>query len=129
MELRLRAARTTKDIDLSLPLEKGQALGAGVLNQLQRNAALDLGDFFTFTLPQQFFHLRCIGSHGWISVIFSGETDRYSISLQRTFQRLRESITRTFRAAIERQRQSLPPIRPAQAAPVETCVRTRRQLA
>ncbi len=47
MELRLRSARTTKDIDLSLPGEA--ALKGGVLERLQERAATDLADFFTFS--------------------------------------------------------------------------------
>lgn len=52
MELRLRTARTTKDIDLSLPGEEGGK--AGVLERLQDRAATDMGDYFTFAvgLPQ-----------------------------------------------------------------------------
>ena len=52
MELRLRSARTTKDIDLSLPVGSSDALKANVLSQLQRRAAVDLGDFFVFTVGQ-----------------------------------------------------------------------------
>ncbi|MEX1118454.1 MAG: nucleotidyl transferase AbiEii/AbiGii toxin family protein [Terrimicrobiaceae bacterium] len=52
MELRLRSARTTKDIDLSLPGEVGR--GTGVLERLQDRAAMNMGDYFTFAvgLPQ-----------------------------------------------------------------------------
>jgi hypothetical protein len=52
MELRLRSARTTKDIDLSLPVGSSDALKANVLSQLQSSAAIDLGDFFVFTVGQ-----------------------------------------------------------------------------
>lgn len=52
MELRLRSARTTKDIDLSLPVGSSDALKANVLSQLQSRAAIDLGDFFVFTVGQ-----------------------------------------------------------------------------
>jgi hypothetical protein len=52
MELRLRSARTTKDIDLSLPVGSSDALKANVLSQLQSRAAIDLGDFFVFTIGQ-----------------------------------------------------------------------------
>jgi hypothetical protein len=52
MELRLRSARTTKDIDLSLPGEVGGK--GGVLERLQDRAATDMSDYFTFVvgLPQ-----------------------------------------------------------------------------
>jgi hypothetical protein len=52
MELRLRSARTTKDIDLSLPGEVGRK--GDVLERLQDRATTDLGDYFTFAvgLPQ-----------------------------------------------------------------------------
>jgi hypothetical protein len=52
MELRLRSARTTKDIDLSLPGEVGRK--GDVLERLQDSATTDLGDYFTFAvgLPQ-----------------------------------------------------------------------------
>jgi Nucleotidyl transferase AbiEii toxin, Type IV TA system len=52
MELRLRSARTTKDIDLSLPVGSSDALKANVLSQLQSRAAIDLGDFFVFIVGQ-----------------------------------------------------------------------------
>jgi hypothetical protein len=52
MELRLRSARTTKDIDLSLPVGSSDALKANVLSHLQSRAAIDLGDFFVFTVGQ-----------------------------------------------------------------------------
>ena len=52
MELRLRSARTTKDIDLSLPGEVGRK--GDILERLQDRAATDMGDYFTFAvgLPQ-----------------------------------------------------------------------------
>jgi len=52
MELRLRSARTTKDIDLSLPGEVEEK--GDVLERLQDRAATDMGDYFTFAigLPQ-----------------------------------------------------------------------------
>jgi hypothetical protein len=52
MELRLRSARTTKDIDLSLPGEVERR--GDVLERLQDRAATDMGDYFTFAigLPQ-----------------------------------------------------------------------------
>ena len=52
MELRLRSARTTKDIDLSLPGEVGRR--GDVLERLQDRAATNMGDYFSFAvgLPQ-----------------------------------------------------------------------------
>ena len=52
MELRLRSARSTKDIDLSFPGEVERR--GDVLERLQDRAATDMGDFFTFAigLPQ-----------------------------------------------------------------------------
>jgi Nucleotidyl transferase AbiEii toxin, Type IV TA system len=52
MELRSRSARATKDIDLSLPVGTANTLKANVLSQLQSRAAIDLGDFFVFTVGQ-----------------------------------------------------------------------------
>lgn len=48
MELRLRSARTTKDIDLSLPREVERK--GDVLELLQDRAATDMGDYFTFVI-------------------------------------------------------------------------------
>ncbi|MDX2081388.1 MAG: nucleotidyl transferase AbiEii/AbiGii toxin family protein [Terrimicrobiaceae bacterium] len=50
MELRLRSARTTKDIDLSLPGDRATDFGGNVLDRLQESAQTDLGDFFAFTI-------------------------------------------------------------------------------
>lgn len=47
MELRLRSARTTRDIDLSLPGEVERK--GDVLERLQDRASMDMGDYFTFT--------------------------------------------------------------------------------
>jgi hypothetical protein len=48
MELRLKTARATKDIDLAIP---GEALKKKeILEQLQNRAAKDLGDCFVFTV-------------------------------------------------------------------------------
>lgn len=54
MELRLRSARATKDIDLSVSGESEAELKGGLLERLQDRAASDMGDFFTFAigLPQ-----------------------------------------------------------------------------
>lgn len=48
MELRLRSARTTKDIDLSLPREVERK--GDVLERLQDRSATDMGDYFTFVI-------------------------------------------------------------------------------
>lgn len=50
MELRIHAARTTKDIDLSLPSEAAAEFDGKVLARLQEQAGMDLGDFFTFVI-------------------------------------------------------------------------------
>jgi hypothetical protein len=52
MELRLRSARTTKDIDLSLPGEVERR--GDVLERLQDRATTEMGDYFMFAvgLPQ-----------------------------------------------------------------------------
>jgi predicted nucleotidyltransferase component of viral defense system len=52
MELRLRTARTTKDIDLSLPLGSATEFTGRVLERLQTSAVTELGDFFTFAIGQ-----------------------------------------------------------------------------
>lgn len=53
MELRLSSARATKDIDITY-LEKfkknGELIPQLILDDLQRLAAIDLGDFFSYTL-------------------------------------------------------------------------------
>lgn len=57
-ELRYRPrARTTKDIDLSIPAERGGALGA-VVEELRRAAEQELGDFFVFELGEPRGELR-----------------------------------------------------------------------
>jgi len=52
MELRMRTARTTKDIDLSLPVDVSSERKRRVLEHLQTSAARDLKDFFVFTIGQ-----------------------------------------------------------------------------
>ena len=52
MELRMRTARTTKDIDLSLPANAPSGMKRQVLQHLQAGAARDLKDFFVFTIGQ-----------------------------------------------------------------------------
>lgn len=50
MELRLRKARTTKDIDLSLPTTTPSELKKRVLEMLQNSASKNLDDYFVFTI-------------------------------------------------------------------------------
>lgn len=50
MELRLRSARTTKDIDLSLPAEQATDFRGNILDRLQESAQAELGDFFAFAI-------------------------------------------------------------------------------
>lgn len=57
MELRLRTARTTKDIDISLPANAAAGLGDEILVELQRSAHADLGDFFAFTIAESQMNL------------------------------------------------------------------------
>jgi hypothetical protein len=52
MELRLRTARTTKDVDLSLPSDAAAEWKGRVLEHLQNSAIKDLKDFFVFTIGQ-----------------------------------------------------------------------------
>jgi predicted nucleotidyltransferase component of viral defense system len=52
MELRIRTARTTKDIDLSLPVDATSERKGRVLEHLQTSAARDLTDFFVFSIGQ-----------------------------------------------------------------------------
>lgn len=52
MELRIRTARTTKDIDLSLPVDATSGRKGRVLEHLQTSAARDLTDFFVFSIGQ-----------------------------------------------------------------------------
>lgn len=60
MELRLSSARATKDIDLTY-LDRiqntGELLPDLILNELQSLAAVDLGDFFSYTLGSPMFDL------------------------------------------------------------------------
>lgn len=52
MELRLRTARTTKDIDISLPANATAGFGEEILVELQRSARADLEDFFQFRIAE-----------------------------------------------------------------------------
>jgi Nucleotidyl transferase AbiEii toxin, Type IV TA system len=57
MELRLRTARTTKDIDISLPASAAAGVGDEILAELQQSARADLGDFFAFTIAESQMNL------------------------------------------------------------------------
>jgi hypothetical protein len=57
MELRLRTARTTKDIDISLPANAAAGFDSEILTELQRSARTDLEDFFEFTIAEPLTNL------------------------------------------------------------------------
>jgi hypothetical protein len=53
MELRMRFARTTKDIGLTLRVaESGDRAGHALLQRLQEPGAVDVGDFFVYTVGE-----------------------------------------------------------------------------
>lgn len=64
MELRLRTARTTKDIDLSLPVNATSERKERVLEHLQTSAAKDLKDFFVFAIGQSMMDLNAAPEGG-----------------------------------------------------------------
>jgi len=64
MELRLRTARTTKDIDLSLPVDATSERKGRVLEHLQAGVAKDLKDFFVFTIGQPMMDLNAAPEGG-----------------------------------------------------------------
>ena len=64
MELRLRAARTTKDIDISLPSEAVAEFGGKILTRLQDSAGTDMGDFFSFVIAQPQMDLKAAPQGG-----------------------------------------------------------------
>lgn len=64
MELRLRTARTTKDIDLSLPTGAASEWKGRVLEHLQTHAARDLNDFFVFAIGQPMMDLNAAPEGG-----------------------------------------------------------------
>jgi hypothetical protein len=64
MELRLRAARTTKDIDISLPSGAVAEFGGEVLKRLQDCAQTDLGDFFAFVIAKPQMELKAAPQGG-----------------------------------------------------------------
>jgi nucleotidyltransferase AbiEii toxin of type IV toxin-antitoxin system len=53
MELRMRSARATKDIDLTLRVaESGEGANHALLQRLQETTAVDAGDFFVYTVGE-----------------------------------------------------------------------------
>lgn len=64
MELRLHTARTTKDIDISLPSEAVTEFGGNILAGLQEQAGADLADFFTFTIAEPQMDLKAAPEGG-----------------------------------------------------------------
>lgn len=64
MELRLHTARTTKDIDISLPSESVTGFGGNILAGLQDQAGADLADFFTFTIADPQMDLKAAPEGG-----------------------------------------------------------------
>jgi hypothetical protein len=65
MELRVRAARNTKDIDLSLPAGAASEIKEHVLKRLQSRAGVDLGDFFMFTVGEPLLDLEAAPEGGY----------------------------------------------------------------
>jgi len=66
MELRLRTARTTKDVDLSLPVDAASDWKGRILEHLQSSASRDLNDFFVFTIGQPLMGLDAAPEGGWL---------------------------------------------------------------
>lgn len=64
MELRLNTARTTKDIDISLPSEAAAEFDGKILTRLQEQAGVDLGDFFTFLIAEPQMDLKAAPEGG-----------------------------------------------------------------
>lgn len=64
MELRLNAARTTKDIDISIPPEAVAEFDGKILTRLQEQAEANLGDFFTFVIAEPQMDLRAAPEGG-----------------------------------------------------------------
>ncbi len=52
MELRLQVARATKDIDLSVPADAAADIKQHILEELQNHAAVNLNDYFVFSVTQ-----------------------------------------------------------------------------
>lgn len=64
MELRTNAARTTKDIDISLPSKAVEEFGGQILTRLQEQAGTDLADFFTFAIAEPQMDLKAAPEGG-----------------------------------------------------------------
>jgi hypothetical protein len=64
MELRLRTARTTKDIDISLAAEMVDAFDGGVVKRVQQSARIELADFFTFVIGESQLDLNAAPQGG-----------------------------------------------------------------
>ena len=64
MELRLRTARTTKDIDISLPAEMVDAFDRDVMKRVQQSARIELADFFTFVIGESQLDLNAAPQGG-----------------------------------------------------------------
>jgi Nucleotidyl transferase AbiEii toxin, Type IV TA system len=64
MELRLRTARTTKDIDISLPAEIVDASHGDVVQRVQQSARIELADFFTFVIGESQLDLNAAPQGG-----------------------------------------------------------------
>jgi hypothetical protein len=64
MELRLRTARTTKDIDISLPAEMVDTFGGDVIKRVQQSARIELADFFTFVIGESQLDLNAAPQGG-----------------------------------------------------------------
>jgi Nucleotidyl transferase AbiEii toxin, Type IV TA system len=64
MELRLRTARTTKDIDISLPAEMVDTFGGDVIKRVQQSARIELVDFFTFVIGESQLDLNAAPQGG-----------------------------------------------------------------
>jgi len=64
MELRLNAARTTKDIDISIPSEAVTEFDGKILMRLLEQAGANLGDFFTFVIAEPQMDLKAAPEGG-----------------------------------------------------------------
>ena len=64
MELRLRTARTTKDIDISLPSGPAGELDGKILAHLQDSAGAAMGDYFTFVIARPRMDLKAAPQGG-----------------------------------------------------------------
>jgi hypothetical protein len=64
MELRSRTARTTKDIDISLPAEMVDTFDDDVIKRVQQSARIELVDFFTFVIGESQLDLNAAPQGG-----------------------------------------------------------------